>query len=163
MANEKELKDVPKYGKDGLLPTYVKSGMFLTFKYSSKLFEEDKLEYFDAQPLILVLGKSGDYILGLNFHYIPSSIREQVMKRLKNRYKVQWESGGVLPNISWGTVQRELMYTNYMVHLYLIPRIMSKIQRIKNTEMEKKFIYARSEDFIGIKAEAIWRHFTKKA
>jgi hypothetical protein len=64
-------------------------GKIYFFNYDSKMYEEGKLAYYDAFPIILVLSVDSKYILGLAFHYLPRLTREYFIKKiiLKN-YKL---------------------------------------------------------------------------
>jgi hypothetical protein len=154
---EQEFKRQPKEGEKTNL--YIRSGQFLTFGYYAKGWENDELEYYDSSPLILVLKKSSKYILGLNFHHLPILYRKNLVKRLKNRYPDQWNSNKLLPNLTWDSIKKEVNYAEFIIKLYIIDRIYGNIARISNIDMENKYIYLKSEKFIGIKPEELWREY----
>ena len=140
---------------DLISPSRMQRGGFYTFEYISKLYEEDKLDFFDRQPLILCIDKNDEYMLGINFHYINTTAREKVINRLKKMYKNQWDTNKLLPNVSWDKFKKEMKYANFMVKLYIIENVVTS-SRIKNVDMEK-YIDLPSQDFIGIKADALWK------
>lgn len=66
--------------KDDALSQYDTNdgGMFL-FKYHPT---SKNLKYYDALPLIINVGKTGDSLLGLNLHYLPDKLRIVFLKKL---------------------------------------------------------------------------------
>jgi hypothetical protein len=149
------IKDKLKKTKDKIKISSAKPGSFYTFEYDSKMYEEGELPYYDKQPLILLLSKGGGYYLGLNFHYLPPSVRKDVLDRLKSRFKKQWSADKILPNVTWSNVRGQVRHSQVMVKLYLENR-MGTMSRVKNTEMEQ-VIDLKSEDFIGIDPDKLWK------
>ena len=66
--------------------TGFKSGNFYLYKYDSKLYAKNKLEFYDASPLILCMKARGKYLLGLNLNYLP--IRQKQIGRASCRERV---------------------------------------------------------------------------
>jgi hypothetical protein len=58
--------------------------------------------------------------------------------------------------LKWSNIQKELKQANFMIKLYILNNIASDVVHIKNTEMQK-YIWLKSENFIGVKAETLWR------
>jgi len=56
-----------------------RGGMYL-FKYEPTT--KNKLKYYDALPLIIMLGRTDTGFTGLNLHYLPEKYRIQLLKRL---------------------------------------------------------------------------------
>ena len=54
-------------------------GMFL-FKYEPTT--KGNLKYYDALPLIIMVGRTSDGFIGLNLHYLPEKYRIAFMKKL---------------------------------------------------------------------------------
>lgn len=140
--------------------TNLKPGRFYSFDYDSKLFSQEKLFYYDTTPLILLLSQKGNYMLGLNFHYLPIKIRQKVISRLKKRYPIQWTTDKLLPNVKWDNIKGELKYESFMVKLYIKDGVRT-IVNISNTQMEQ-LIRIRSEEFTGKKPETIWKNLGLK-
>lgn len=151
----KWIKDKVKKGIDKVQVATIKPGYFYTMSYFSKLYDNNKLDFYDEQPLILVLGKGPKHILGLNFHYLPPKKRKLVLKKLNKLYKKQIDEDKPFKNVKWDNVKIELKWSTYMVKLYIKDRI-GKISRIKNDELEN-IVPLRSEDFIGISATKLWK------
>lgn len=58
-------------------------GRFCFFFYSAKGFEEEKtLPYYDTSPMSLILSAGGGYADGLNWHYLPLTLRVQLFQHL---------------------------------------------------------------------------------
>jgi len=158
------LKNKIKKGINKIKVIGTRSGGFYAFKYRSKLYHEfttvkgkkkRRLEYYDEQPLILMISKGGGYMLGVNFHYLPPKVRERVLTQLKKRYKSNFDDNKQLTNLKWKNIAKQLSYSDIMVKLYIEKNI-SSIVKIKNTEMEK-MIDLPSEKFIGISSKKLWR------
>jgi len=150
------VKNLVKKGKQKInVRTGIKTGHFVTMNYASKMYEEDKLDFYDQQPLILVLGQNSGYVQGLNFHYVKRSARLKIINKLKKLRKKAFKENKPLPNLQWSSIASEVKYATFMIKLYIKDRIM-KPQLIKNTDIHK-VIHLPSEDFIGIDADKLWR------
>ena len=148
-------KDKFKKSVNKISVNRIRKGNFYSFNYESKLYANDKLPYYDETPLIICLGKNGQYVLGLNLHYVPIKNRKRVINRLQKLYSKEWDANKTLPNITWNKLRVELKYTNFMVKLYIKDR-MDKVIKLENNEMEKA-ISIPSSNFIGISAEKLWK------
>jgi hypothetical protein len=147
------LKNKIKKKIDRIKVNGIRPGKFYAFNYDSKLFQDEKLKFYDENPLVLILSQG--HMLGLNFHYLPTKIRERVIKRLKNRYKKQWSANKILPNVSWNDLKSELKYADFMVKLYIRDNVRHAV-KIEHGDMEK-LVKVRSEQFIGIRPETLWK------
>ena len=72
-----------KKGKIGGKTNRVRPGDFITFVYDAK--GKDTLEYWDKQPMILVVDVMSDGFRGLNFHYLPAKIRITLLEALLSK------------------------------------------------------------------------------
>lgn len=68
VINDRKLTNNPELGK-----------MYL-FVYDAK--HKDKLPYWDKHPLIIVIKKSRNHVLGLNLHYLPPVARLKFLAQL---------------------------------------------------------------------------------
>lgn len=57
-------------------------GRFCFFFYSAKGYQEGTLPYYDTAPMSLIIGGEGKYISGINFHYLPLTLRVQLFQQL---------------------------------------------------------------------------------
>ena len=69
------LKNLIKTEK-GAIQNKLKPGVLLTFVYDAKFKEFD----YDRTPLVMVLSATGKYMLGCNFHWLPSSRRQTLVQ-----------------------------------------------------------------------------------
>lgn len=80
--SEKYVKDLLSkpvgFKRNDFLP-----GSLIFFKYDAK----DKEQTYDKTPLVLVLGISGGYMLGLNFHWLPYQKRLWLVERVLEHSK----------------------------------------------------------------------------
>ena len=68
---------VPELLRSGELDRRPHFGSLNMFVYSPKL--RNKLPYYDTFPLVLPLKRYNDGFLGLNFHYLPYSLRARLL------------------------------------------------------------------------------------
>lgn len=68
---------------------YVVPGYTLVYKYDAK----DKSKMYDRRPMVLVLSVSRTHMLGLNFHWIPFSMRMYLVKYIIRHNKNNIKNG----------------------------------------------------------------------
>ena len=151
------IKNTLKNTKNWIAKSGIKPGYFFLYNYDSKLYEEGKLPFFDAKPMILCLSATPTHVLGINVHYIPIRERKRIVAKLKSLYPEQWGTNKRLPNISWGMVSHELQHAQYMLKLYLRDRI-DEVVKIKPQDMEN-VLNVDLSDFVGIDATKVWREY----
>ena len=160
----KWLRDVVRKGKDRVKSQFMKAGNFYNFQYKSKLYEEKRLPYYDANPLILSIGNSqqygSKYLLGLNTNYLPVRQKKRLIKRLQDRYPEQWDENKTLPNITWDNIKKEIDYNETMIKMYIKGRITDPV-KVKNTDMEAMAKMDISR-FIGIDVKQVWKDYKNK-
>lgn len=105
-------------------------GKIYFFNYSSKLYEEGRLAYYDSFPIILVLSVDSKYILGLAFHYLPRQTREYFIKKIiLSNFKLLKK--GLPANVPYGDIKdaTNLWYREGIVIIrkYIRARIKSKV------------------------------------
>jgi len=61
-------------------------GNFYLFSYTSELYENKKLKFYDGFPLIMVLENDSKGFLGLNFHLIHPRFRAKILYNLIRYY-----------------------------------------------------------------------------
>lgn len=71
------IKDLMKKPKE-LKGRDFQAGSLLFYSYNAK----DKENTYDKTPLVLILGSRGNYVLGLNFHWLPYSKRLWLVQRI---------------------------------------------------------------------------------
>jgi len=65
---------------EAISPYDIGSGGMFLFKYEPTT--KGNLKYYDALPLIIMVGKTNDGFVGLNLHYLPEKYRIAFMKKL---------------------------------------------------------------------------------
>lgn len=99
-------------------------GRLLTFTYNPKT--KKTLPFYDVYPLILVMQIERKFIYGLNLHYLPPRLREDMLKDLKverNNFRRISEIASRLP------------YSKFALKRY-IPNRMKNTINIPKTEWE---------------------------
>ena len=103
-------------------------GSLILFGYYDPKTKE-KLSFWDLIPLLLVFGFNGNYLWGLNIHYIPYTYRLNFIGYLYNkRYKenkfLTWND----IKMAWKGAKIPMAYAYFSYRLYLIPRISTNIK-----------------------------------
>ena len=125
-------KNIRGYGSNNIVP-----GEMYLFNYNSKLYEEGRLSYYDAMPLVILLSIDRKYMLGLSLHYLPRKTRLYFVKKiiLKN-YKLLQRN--LPPKILYSEIKdaANLWYREGMVIIrkYIRSRVKSNLTRIHWTE-----------------------------
>jgi len=106
-------KNLIKKAKDKISPASIKAGRILIYDYNSKLYEEGKLSFYDAFPLIIVTSVDGGNHFGFNLHYLPIRIKKQFVKYLKRQYPKQFKNKNYklpLPMFNYNKIEKEFPY-----------------------------------------------------
>lgn len=85
-----------------------KPGNFYIFSYDSYLYRQKKLPWYDAYPLILVLGIHKTGFIGLNFHWISGVKRALVLKKIILNHNEQFFRDERIINLNYRRLMREL-------------------------------------------------------
>lgn len=64
---------------------HLKPGSLVTFVYDAK----DKTQKYDKTPLVMVLNTTAKYMLGINFHWMPTSKRQMLVQYILDENKKQ--------------------------------------------------------------------------
>lgn len=137
----------------------MRSGEFYLMEYDSKLYEENEIDYYDHTPLILCLGKSGNYLLGLNINYLTKAHKKRLMKRLNDRYPKQFDKNKALPNLQWKNISKEMdnIRMDFIVKLYLVDRIKKPVK--VETEDIDKMAQIDLSTWRGINLRQVWQAY----
>jgi len=79
-------------------------GYFYLIYYSSKLYKEKRLPWYDQTPVILVLQVDGKGFLGINFHYILPQYRAELIKKIVHHYPDKFFNDEQILPMSWRTI-----------------------------------------------------------
>ena len=126
------------------------------FYYNAKT--ADRLDYWDAFPLVIPLERYNDGFLGLNLHYIPPKIRAGFMDKLMDRAVVNQNDDPVKVRISYEILDATKRYKEFRPCLkrYLYPRIASKILMVQPHEWETA-VFLPTQQFQKATAKEVWQ------
>jgi hypothetical protein len=145
----------------------ITKGFFYLFNYSSKLFNKNKLDHYDAFPLIFVfdVNKSKGYFSAINFHWINMKYRSIILKKIIAAFPESFLNDEILRPISYDKFKAILgnninKYINYAIRNYRYEQIQNfkgiKVLRINNTEMTDAIKYV-SPEYIGISYSQVFQ------
>lgn len=112
------LKEKRKFSKNDMKP----GNLIFTF-YNAK----DKEQTYDKTPLVLILRRSQRYTLGLNFHWIPLSMRLNLIKTIIRMNEKEIKRGSPL-NFSYSKLRPMLKSLGYApcIRLYINTRLANR-------------------------------------
>lgn len=154
---EKKVKDFIKPG-DAQYSHYQSQqkpfigGMFF-YIYDAKW--KDKLEYWDALPLVIPIFFYDNGFLGLNLHYLDIQLRIKLLNKLmefartKNKRKYMELSYGLLKTLS----QFDLVKPT--IHRYLFDHLKTRLVKV-NFESWEDAAYLPVQDFRKASASKVW-------
>lgn len=105
----------------------LKLGHLLLFYYPMPKYEQ-QLPYFDALPLMVLLGYNGTHLHGLNLHYMPYlwriNVAERLMRSLRNKKRIRYKDIAQ----AWIDAKMPVGMLKLCYRTYLINRISSSIK-----------------------------------
>lgn len=112
-------------------------GKLYMFSYLAK--HRKTLPYYDAFPMILVVNvnKKEEYMLGINFHYLPLKVRAAVFKSLLI----------LLNNKKWDDTTKFKVTWAILQNLSTSPFIRPAIKRYNFEQLRSKFIIVEEEEW----------------
>ena len=128
-----------------------KPGKIVLFSYRAKF---DKNPY-DLSPMIIVLGRSKKYTLGLAWNWCPPKAREKVMDFIMKKNRKNMDKGKEI-ELDYKMVKAIVKGLGPIVRLYLNNRISPKGVSVPSYQYYKA-INLRAENFIGISAQDAWK------
>ena len=134
-------------------------GNMVSFSYIAK----NKLKVWDKSPLVLVLWRTKNYTLGLNFHWVPKKVRYILLTYIFNANKKNIANGLPL-EISYKKIKPLIIKLKliYVVRMYINARISARGIIIPQQYM-RKAIDLPSENFIGMSAEKAYAVVKKES
>lgn len=150
---------VTRYGKFKSMFVNAKQmipGMIYTFAYRAST-----TPMYDKFPLVLVLDRTADSILGMNFHYLPPTLRfglfESMMPLIAPLPVFQLSR----IFLTYRTLkQRRLIGTLPTIKRYLYPNIQGRAVFVSPLEWAVALAYP-SQQFIGITPTTVWAESRK--
>ncbi len=128
-------------------------GYFYMFRYDSKLYEQGKLKFYDAYPLVFVFEVDRKGFTAVNFHYILPKYRALILTHFIKTYGARFFANERLIPISWNMIQSSLgsvkRHIRVAVKRYLWTNVRKlrglQAIRIKNTDMENSMYYTSAD------------------
>lgn len=126
------------------------------YYYSAKT--ADRLDYWDAFPLVMPLQRYNDGFLGINFHYLPPKIRAGFMDKLLDRAITDDDNNPVRVRITYDILNASKRYKEFRPCLkrYLYRHIASKMLKVQPTEWETA-VFLPTQQFQNERASAVWK------
>jgi hypothetical protein len=128
-----------------------KPGRMILFTYRAKFNKNP----YDMSPMIIVLGRSKKYTLGLNWNWCPPKARVKVMDFIMKKNQKNMDKGKEI-ELDYAMVKSIIKGLGPIVRLYLNNRISPKGVPIPSYQYYKA-IDLRSENFIGISSKEAWK------
>lgn len=143
-----------KYGKFKSTltsPRTVIPGMFYTFRYVAKT-----VDAYDQYPLVLVLDKTREGLLGMNFHYLPMKIRFALFESMMPLIAPLPVTQLSLIRLTYGRLmKRRLIGRGPTIKRYTYGQIRSQAVFISPIEWAVALAYP-SERFIKTTRAQVW-------
>lgn len=128
-------------------------GNLLIYRYKAKFDEEP----YDKRPMVLVLRQSTGYVLGLNFHWIPFTMRIWLVKYIL-RHNAKNIKAGRKIDFPYRKIKPLLKKMNYApcIRLYIKSRISRKGVVLPPGRLVEA-AQLRMEMFTGLPEEQLWQ------
>ena len=154
------VKNLIKTEKTNIQPL-LKTGNIVTFLYDAK----DKEQIYDRTPLVLVISTTSKYMLGVNFHWMPTQLRQTLIqyildlntKEIRNKRPLKVEYKDIR-----GAVKRIGAFP--VVRLYIRGRISQQGVKIPDSMLMQAAKLA-TETFTGgkVNSATLWQRAKIKA
>lgn len=152
---------------------FMQPSMLYIFNYDTPKYESI-LDYFDTQPLVLVMKIAdtslGKREIGINLHLLPLSIRKLVLYKMYNLNKIAYNAAKLKGNstdfvIHWKTISTMLapLGAGFAVRMY-IPELRTNTIKFPLDEWERA-IFIPSKGYAKIsraQLEKLWQQYVKK-
>lgn len=134
---------------------FVLGGLYC-FYYSAQT--ADRLEYWDAFPLVMPLQRFNDGFLGLNFHYLPPKIRAGFMDKLLDRAITNEDDNPLRVRITYDILNASKRYKEFRpcIKRYSYRNIASKMLKIQPNEWETA-LFLPTQQFQKARAQQVWK------
>ena len=134
---------------------FVLGGLYYYY-YNAKT--ADRLDYWDAFPLVMPLQRYNDGFLGLNFHYLPPRIRAGFMDKLLDRAITDDDNNPVRVRVTYDILDASKRYKEFRPCLkrYNYQQIASKILKVQPNEWETA-VFLPTHQFQKAPAREVWQ------
>jgi len=129
----------------------------LYFLYYEPKFA-NKLPYYDTFPLVLVLERYNDGILGLNLHYLPPVLRAMFLDKLLNYAKYDEDDNIQKIRITYEILSNTKNHRMFKacIKRYLNTNMATPPLKVEPTEWETA-IFLPTHSFQKAKATKVWK------
>lgn len=152
----KFLKSLVKFDSSSFTP-----GNLLIYRYNAK----DKTKIWDKRPMVLVLAVSRRHLLGLNFHWIPFSMRMWLVRYIIKHNKKRIRNGEKI-EFGYRKIKPLLKKMGYAPCIRLYIRTHRRISPNGVVLPPERLIEAaqlRMEMFTGVPEAELWKMKSKKS
>ena len=151
-ARETLLKDAQKNKNIRQRPT---PGFMYTYIYDAK--HKDKLPYWDAFPLILMIGPAKKGFYGLNLHYLPPKARAMLFDKLLEIVNNTRYNDRTKIQLSYDLLKSSNKYKAFKPCFkhYLYSQLQSQIAKIPADEWEAA-LFMPTANFRGAVNSKVW-------
>ena len=155
IRNPMALANQIKKETDRITNRFTIGGLYY-FYYNAKT--ANRLEYWDAFPLVIPLERYTDGFLGLNLHYLPVKIRAGFMDKLMDKAVLNPNDDPIRIRISYQILDSTKRYKEFRPCLkrYLYGLIASKILAVQPNEWETA-VFLPTHQFQKAKASTVWQ------
>ena len=118
----------------------------------------DKLDYWDAFPLVIPLQRYNNGFLGLNLHYLPPKVRAGFMDKLMDKSITDDDNNPVRVRVTYDILNASKRYKEFKPCLkqYVYRGIASKILKIQPNEWETA-VFLPTQQFQKAKTKDVWQ------
>ena len=136
-------------------------GFMYSFVYDAK--HKDKLPYFDAFPLIIMVGPAEGGFYGINLHYLPPKARAMLFDKLLEIATDKRYTNRTKLSISYQLLKDTKKYAAFRPCFkhYLVSQLGSDIVKIGSDEWEAA-MYLPTADFRGASNSKVWSDSVQK-
>lgn len=139
-------------------PSNMMRGMFYTYRYQAQT-----VPYWDRYPIVMVLDKGPQYMMGLNFHYLPIGFRFALFEALMPLIAPIPVDQLSRVYIVYKRLASDPRYRAFRPALktYKLNRIQSSVVRISPLEWPVALAYP-SQMFINASDQQVWSESVRK-
>lgn len=141
--------------------TNMEYGYMYAFAYDPKMKKE--LPYYDTFPLIFPVEFQNDGFLGINFHYLPPTLRARLMDALYSNLTNKNYDATTRMRISYSILQSASKYRFFKPTLkkYLRSHVRSSFLEIRVNEWDIA-LFLPTESFRKADTQKVWADSRKK-
>lgn len=163
------IKGVTRKNPARVNPQDMKPGGIYNYDYTSKMYKDGELAFYDAKPFILCVAPDPKkprpkLLFGVNFNYLPKNVRTASFNALKKRFPKEFEKNSLFPlaYMQWEQLKQILPAAKYVTKAYLKNRIKLPVLVDKNEAYDSRALDTSA--FFAISAKEVhdkWKESAK--